>query len=87
MKPDRSEEMRHRLHRATQALKEATEEFVAAHAKRAGGHAPVLWATYLDCDEAVVVCHRSWAEKIGILFDDLSQPVYTIQLEDLGEET
>jgi hypothetical protein len=67
-----------RLFEASAALKDATDEFIAAHAEWAGGHRPVLWATYNDSDDAVVVCPKSWAEKICGLFEDRHEPVHVV---------
>jgi len=85
MRSDKSETARHRLNDASSSLKAAADEFVAAHAAWAGGHAPVLWSTYLECDQAVVVCHRSWTDRMDELFES-PEPVYRIELEDLNHE-
>ena len=69
-----------RLNAAAAALKDAADEFIAAHAEYRGGHAPVLWATYHDCDDAVMVCHRSWTEHMEELFQP-PEPIYRIELD------
>ena len=86
MKLNQGEAARRRLYAATEQLKIAADEFVSAHAGWSGGHRPILWATYLDCDDAVIVCEKSWAGRIHeVLGEGEPMVVIPFNLEPLGE--
>lgn len=74
---------RDRLFAACEQLRDALDEFIAAHAEHAGGHAPFLWATF-DGRDAIANIHPSWIPKIMELITDGNPraPVTTVDFDD-----